>query len=118
MLGCIYKEIVYIAEKNFEFSSYYHTRLLGIRQEKGGERTGIFARCAFAGKTKLFLLSLLQRFARACKRTAPSSEGAKNRRAYFLRKDLQSVQDSMVGLVSWVPTRMRSREQKLASSQW
>ena len=31
--------------------------------------------------------------------------------SYFLRKDLQSVHWSTVGLVSWVPTRIRSREQ-------
>ena len=30
---------------------------------------------------------------------------------YFLRKDMQSVHWSMVGLHSWVPTRILSREQ-------
>lgn len=38
--------------------------------------------------------------------------------SYFLRKDLQSVHWSTVGLASWVPTRIRSREQKFAESQW
>ena len=30
---------------------------------------------------------------------------------YFLRKDLQSVHWSMVGFISWVPTRILFREQ-------
>ena len=30
---------------------------------------------------------------------------------YFLRKDLQSVHWSIAGFCSWVPTRIRSREQ-------
>lgn len=30
---------------------------------------------------------------------------------YFLRKDLQSVHWSTVGFSSWVPTKIRSREQ-------
>ena len=33
------------------------------------------------------------------------------RLGYFLRKDMQSVHWSMVGLLSWVPTRILSREQ-------
>ena len=39
-------------------------------------------------------------------------------RHYFLRKDLQSVHWSIAGFASWVPTRIRSREQKFASWQW
>ena len=31
--------------------------------------------------------------------------------SYFLRKDMQSVHWSMEGFASWVPTRIRSREQ-------
>ena len=33
---------------------------------------------------------------------------------YFLRKDRQSVHWSWVGLHSWVPTMIRSREQKFS----
>ena len=35
-------------------------------------------------------------------------------RTYFLRKDMQSVHWSTVGFISWVPTRILSREQKFS----
>ena len=37
---------------------------------------------------------------------------------YFFLKDRHSVHWSMVGFASWVPTRILSKEQKFASSQW
>ena len=45
------------------------------------------------------------------RKNAAAKAAAEQKVFYFLRKDMQSVHWSMVGLHSWVPTRMRSREQ-------
>ena len=45
------------------------------------------------------------------KKNRGSTGCRETRKDHFLRKDMQSVHWSMVGLASWVPTRIRSREQ-------
>ena len=62
--------------------------------------------CIFPFHIILFFHSFVKR-----KYTMGAAVKAAAPRCYLLRKDLQSVHWSWVGFASWVPTRIRSREQ-------